>query len=291
MSRQRNEVREGVLRGARATTGQEGQDTRISGARPAHVSRGSFINYYDDLGISTTPTGAGQIRKEEADFQSKVATQQGIINQKRAEVNSAYAAGQQKIADASSKIPKLPGLSEALSTSWNKTKSSFTPITVVSGKDNKTEGTYRLPKEVATKLAAEKGLYTNWGPDGTFYVSANVKGGRVVGAELHEALGKAQKDVYSQWYDSALPTISKQLGLSQSQVAAAKGQIASASSQLSGSYSAASSQLAEAEGVLAGLKSNREAQWKELRDNYQKRKDTIASIFSNLKVEEAEEKK
>lgn len=289
------EARQGMLRGARATTGVEGQDVRLAGNRAAHTSRGSFINYYDDLGISTTPEGAGQIRKEKSEFQGKVKEQQAIINQKRAQVEEAYRAGQGQLASASSKIPKVPGLSDAISSSWNKTRNSFVNINVVDSNNN-IEGTYKLPKEVAESLAKQKGLYTNYLPDqNAFYIATKSKGkgpigGKTIGKELHEKFVEAEKTIYDKWYESALPQISKSLGLSTKQVNEAKAQLASASGALSSSYSSASSSLAGAEGVLTGLESLSASQWKDIRDKYQKKKETIASIFSNLSVEKAKEK-
>ena len=189
-----NDVRQGVLRQARASTGVEGQDTRTAGNRSAHTSRGSFINYYDDLGISTTAEKARNIRTEEADFQSRLSKQQGIISEYEKNLQEGYSSGKSQLDAARGEIGSFENM---VNKSWKETKSSWIPVTLVD-ENNKEEQTYYLPKEAAAKIAEEDGLWTNWNPEGNhFYVSTKVKGGRYRGQELHEALGGAEKEIYN----------------------------------------------------------------------------------------------
>jgi hypothetical protein len=104
---------------------------------------------------------------------------------------------------------------------------STIPINVV-GEGNKIEGTYYLPKEVATKIASEKGLFTNWGKDGSFNVSVKVEGGRYIGQELHDSFRSASEEVNAAnenggiLYDAAKKAGDMQIGSIEQQIAAQK---------------------------------------------------------------------
>lgn len=277
----------GVLRQARASTGQMGQDTRLAQGRSPHVSRGNFVNYYDDLKISTTPEGAGKIREEEAAFKKELAARQKEVNRQRSLVEAQYAAGQEQLAAAYGNLPDIPGYKEALADSWKKAKGSFVPIRVVS--NGQIEGTYMLPKEAAESLAKEKGLTTSWA-NGGFNVDVRAQG-RVRGAELHTALGEATNSVYNKFVTEATPKITSALKSAKGELSSAQGVLKGAESSLNEQYTAASSSLSAAEAALAATKAKRAMEWKNIRETYEKKKETIAQIFSNMKVEEAKETK
>lgn len=274
----------GMLRQARTTTGQEGQDTRVVGGRAAHTSRGSFVNYYDDLKISTTPEQARKVREEEAAFNTQVGELKGKIDSSRSTLDQQRTAAQSKIDAAASKIPDVPGYKEALSSAWSQTKKTFVPIRVVS--NGKIEGTYMLPKEAAENLAKEKGITTSWA-NGGFNVDVRVQGGRIRGAELHKALGDATNSVYNKFVTSVTPKLTESIKSAKGQVSQAQGVLKGAQNQLNEQYTAASSEIATAQGALDAKTAARNMQWETIRDNYEKKKATIAQIFANMKVEGA----
>ena len=276
-----NDTRGGVLRGdARARTGVEGQDIRTSMGREDHLSRGSFVNYYDDLGISTTASGAKEIRANEAKFNQTIAEQQGKIGGAREQLEGAYTAGQSQISAA---WGNLPGYKEAISESWNKAQKDLTPIHVVhgTGDDFVTEGTYYLPKEALDDLQKQEGIAYRWDDKGNFYVDVKTsKGGRTIGQELHDAFRQGQEDYYNSWYSQAAPTIAQQID----QGAAA---LNAASSQLESSYASQSGEIGTAQSIIDSATGQRNMDWAKMRDDYAKKKATIAEIFGNFNVAEA----
>lgn len=100
-------------------------------------------------------------------------------------------------------------------------------VNVVDASGNNVEGTYHMPKEVAEKLAGEKGVSTRWNEDGSFNVSVRTNeegGGRIIGAELHEAFRNAEsqlaeyQDIYDSQYDAAKQAGEMQVGTLQNEI-------------------------------------------------------------------------
>lgn len=278
----------GVLRQARTTTGQEGQDTRTTGGRDTHMSRGNFVNYYDDLKISTTPEQARLLRDEELAFHTQMTDVQGKISSSRASVEQQKAAAQAKIDAAASKIPDVPSYKSALNEAWSKTQKTFVPIRVVS--NGKVEGTYMLPKEAAENLAKEKGITISWA-NGGFNVDVRVQGGRIRGAELHKALGDATNSVYNKFVTQVTPKLTSSIKDAKSQVSQAQGVLKNAQNQLNEQYTSASSEIATAQGAVDAKTAARAMQWEDIRNKYEQKKATIAQIFANMKVDSAKERK
>ena len=273
--------RNGVLRNDREKTGVQGQDIRLTDDRKKHLSRGSFVNYYDDLGISATAEGADNIRAQEQTYKTSLAEQQGKVKTASDELEGQYSSGKSKIAAA---WDKVPGYKEGISTAWNATKKTLTPINVVR-QDGKggyiTEGTYYLPKESAEGLAKEKGVATNWGPKGEFYVDVKTsKGGLTIGEELHNAFRDGQRDYYNAWYSKSAPVIA-------SQIKKAEGQIGDAESALESGYATGKGQVGAAQTTIDSAIYKHDSDWGKLRSDYQERKKNIASMFANIQFEEA----
>lgn len=285
---QRPPTQGGMLRQLRTTTGQEGQDVRLAGDRATHMNRGNFVNYYDDLKVSTTPEKARVLREEENTFNTQVGEIKQKIGKSKSLLEQQKAASQAKINAAASKIPDVPGYKEALSSAWNQTKKTFVPIRVVS--NGKIEGTYMLPKEAAENLAKEKGITTSWA-NGGFNVDVRVQGGRIRGAELHKALGDATNSVYNKFVTSVTPKLTESIKSAKGQVSEAQGVLKGAQNQLNEQYTAASSEIATAQGALDAKTAARNMQWETIRSNYEKKKETIAQIFANMNVESAKESK
>jgi len=81
----------GMLRGSGLREERRSVDTgtgekRVGGnaQRAAHLGRGTFMNYYKDLGISATREGAKLIREDERKFQGQIGQQQRVINENEA---------------------------------------------------------------------------------------------------------------------------------------------------------------------------------------------------------------
>ena len=276
-----NDTRNGVLRGdARARTGVEGQDTRTSMGREEHLSRGSFVNYYDDLGISTTASGAKEIRSNEAKFNQTIAEQQGKVSGVKGQLEGAYKSGQEQISAA---WDQLPGYKEAISESWNKAQKDLTPIHVVhgTGDDFVTEGTYYLPKEALDEIQKQEEVAYRWDDKGNFYVDVKTsKGDRTIGQELHDAFRQGQEDYYNSWYSQAAPTIAQQID----QGAAALNK---ASGDLESSYASQSGEIGTAQSIIDSATGQRNMDWAKMREDYARKKATIAEIFGNFNVAEA----
>lgn len=272
----------GVMRQERQTTGIKGQDHRVAGDpnRVAHVTRGDYINYYDDLGFSTTQEHADILKQEEANFQSSAADYQNQLDTNTSDLNTKYQTKLGKIDEAYASLDPV----KILDNLWKETSSDFININVVK-QDGKggyiTEGTYHLPRATAEDLAKKKGVATNWDDEGNFYVDVKTaKGGRYIGQELHEGFSQGEKDIYQQWYTQAAPLV-------MSQVREGKGVLAGANAQLNEQYTTSAGSLGQSQITLDSAKNQRTMDWEKLRNDYQKKKETIKSILSNTTVKEA----
>ena len=76
-------VRDGMLRGRRDTIDTGSGEKRVNTRMPIRTGRGSFVNYYEDLGISTSPELAENIRKEEEEFQEKIKINKALAEKQR----------------------------------------------------------------------------------------------------------------------------------------------------------------------------------------------------------------
>jgi hypothetical protein len=264
----------GVLRQARIKTGVEGQDTRLAGDRQKHLSRGSFINYYDDLGFTATAEGANQFRQKQSEFSEQLSTaQQGAADYKR---NIDSASG---VLQGAKK--KYGTYDKFVSSNWDKLKDTFVNVRVVDSKNN-IEATYKLPKEAAEELAKEKGLYTLYNPDGNWMnVATKTKGkgpmgGRTVGKELHEAFMSSEKDIYNQWYEKSTPTLLESWKMAQKQIAEGEKTLGTAKANLS--VANTDIKLAQNQNAFS---------WQQLKDDYQRKKSAMAEVLSKMNFEEA----
>jgi len=274
-----NEVRSGMLRGARAETGEGARSGNTN--RGSHVGRGTYVDYYKDIGISTTKEGAKQFKDTKAAHDAAVAAAQAEIDAANQQVESQYAAGQSAIKDASGKIPEF---NKALQTAWKTSTSDFVKVNVVK-QDGKggyiTEGTYSLPKTAAQDLAKKQGVATNWGKDGQFYVDVKTsQGGRYIGEELHTAFSQGEKDIYNKWYVSAAPQIKRGILDNKAEIGKATGMLGESYATNKGMVNASQVQVDSAKEIAG-------QDWQKMKDDYNKKKATIASIFGNFKVDEA----
>ncbi len=271
---------EGMLRntGLRAARGEMDTGTGIrrdagNPMRQQHVGRGTFVNWYEDLGISTTEPAAVQIRKEEADFASKIAEREGKINEARNRVSAA-----QSQIDARRKeiegveIPELEG---AVETSWNQFKSTLTPVRVI-GRGDQIEAVYYLPRETADNLINKRGIFATYVGDNVLNVMAKDYRNQ----ELHDPLREAAISLENQYRAQAQEQIAGQLGEAYGTVNEARRKL----EESQGEVSRAQGEISSAEGLLQGIKGTHQQQWNEIHSKYQQRSDKMKSILENIMV-------
>lgn len=280
-------------------------EKRLGGGRDSHLSRGSFVNFYDDLGISSTAEGAEKIRGDEAKFQGQLASERAKLRKAQSQASSAQAQlnkarGQvdtsfkQTQAQLNAAKAQIPGFDTAIKKAWSSTQKGFVPVRIVDPSGKKVEATYMLPKEAISQIAkSTDGFEQKFVDDGKNYnISSRHASGKIAGQELHDALRGASQDVYGAFVKQASPSVAKQLGYSvaqlnaatqssQSQFDKAYGTIGKQQSQLD----SAKSQIAASQGLLSGTEKAREDMWTDVRGKYQQKKDTLRELFSNLKVE------
>lgn len=279
-------AREGMLRntGARAArgsvdTGQGVARTAGSEQREAHIGRGTFVNWYDDLGISATRPAADQIRTEEAAFKGKVAEQESRIAAARSQLDSAkgeLASGYRELEGQSA---NLPDLGDATNESWNTYKSTLTPVRVI-GRGDSIEATYYLPRETADNLMGQRGIFASY-VDGGAYMNVMAKDYR--NQELHDPLREAAASLEAQYRTKAQEQIAGQLGDAQGQfnesMNNAYGQLGEAGARVQGYEN----EINSATGMLEGVKQQHQAQWDEIHGKYkaraQKMNDILGSLF------------
>lgn len=279
----------GALRGARTTTSIEGQDDRVgtmaqgSVDRAAHVGRGTLINYYDDLGISTSEGNANQIRTEEKTFNDTVSQQQAAINRYKNDLEKGYENAKGSISSAQSEFPST--YSEAIKNSWEETQKGFMKVNVYT--NNKFESSYLLPKEAVLELQK-----TSFNGQEGHYASLMTKEGLNVdtrpvgisspyGKELHESLQQGVTDTYNQWYTKSAPIIQENFD---------KGYEAfkSAYNSLSSQYATGNDNYQTAQTDLDKATLQRAGEWDTIRTGQKNRTENMKGVLSNLNIESVE---
>jgi len=270
------DIRNSGLRSQRETvdTGQGALRTANNPQREQHIGRGSFINYYEDLGISTTRPAADQIRKEEADWRSKVAEQESRVADARGKLTSAY--GELGSRESQLAGTKLPQLNTAVDKAWGSFKSTLTPIRVI-GPNDTIEATYYLPKDAANTLVGQRGLFASWENDNTVL---NVMAKNYRNAEVHEPLRSSSATLESEYRNKAQTQIAAELGIASGQLNSAANQLGAVKGELAG-YDA---QISQAEGALAGLKQIHQKKWDDIHSKYNERSAKMQDILNSLMV-------
>jgi len=261
----------GMLRGSGLRAQRSSVDTgtgskRVgagTGQRAEHLSRGQFVNYYEDLGFSATPEGAKQIRADEAKFQSNIKESQSDINAAQKEVDAANAR-------LDAEAAKLPGFDDALATGWKEAQGGF--VTIFVGTPGNIEGKYKLPKESVPNLVGSGFEVVNLGT-GKWGVSPTIQG-RTVGAELHQTLQNSRDSVYNQYVKEATPVIKRTLAENSSALQGFRDEVAGHQGQVDA-----------AQSVLKGNVAAREQMWADEQGKYQGKLDTMNTIFKSLTVD------
>lgn len=272
-------VRSGMLRnvGVRelrdsVDTGQGVSRTGGNEIRQNSFGRGAFINWYDDLGVSTTAPAAKSMREQEAKWQNEYNAQAARV----ADVRGKLEAAKSEVAGQEGEVNsvRLPEFQNALEDSWQQYKGTLTPVRVM-GPGEKIEETYYVPKDVADKFASSEGVYSAWyGP----YL--NIEGKDYANGYVHKPLREAQSMTETMYKEKAQGPIAEQLGIAQDQLSSAANMVGSEKEQLS-NYEG---QVANAEGMLAGMKQKHDQQWDELHQRYNDRRDKMNEILGSLFV-------
>lgn len=310
-----NEVRSGVLRGARTSSEMTGQDTRLAGNRMEHVSRGSYINYYDDLGVSTTEDAAIGIRKSEKEYNTRVSEAQGRIDAENARIQAEYEKSRQQLEEQRPENINVEGvLNEAWevyttgdrgSTGWRNPytnelvsadevpagyeeywqdwfRDKPTTTTVrITGSEHAGDREYTVPWEQATGFLGG-GLNTTWTNNESYATVDTHTRGQNIGQQLENGLSQMEAAYRGGFEEAAMPYIERGIDT----VNRNKQIFGEAEGVLESSYTNASGSLAGSQSQLNAAKAQHDNEWALVRENYAKKKDTIQNIFSQFKVEE-----
>lgn len=262
--------------------------------------RGSVVNYYKDLGFSTTQPAYEKWRAEEDIYQTSKARDYGIINKNK----SIIAQAENEYNNYQLKLPELQTDPDKY---YQEHKSSLLPVKVVdlkampnaknqpSFKDGKwgywdvaevgkygviitpdlyeEEATYYLPQDAISKM---EGIRTYTGKNGELLVSTVSKGpNKTIGDKLHEAFGNAQEEYASKYKSAVSSQLSSAIDAQNQQTSAFDTEKQKAWNQIS----SAKAELTAAEESLKATEALRSKQMSTLRGNYQKKINTLKEIF------------
>lgn len=225
-------------------------EKRIHQNVPLREGRGQFVNYYEDLGLSTTPESATAIRDEEATFQSQLKEEKGNI----ATATSALKDAQSKLSQAKS---SLMNYDQAMDHAWNSFKSQ-TPYTTVTvkGIGQEPDRTYSFPTQYKD--------YVMSGGGGTTGIKNRA-------TQVNDAL-------YSTFTDKYSGTIKQQVDQSYKDY-----------NQASGIVSQRADEIEAANIKLKGIETQRQDMWDAAHAKYQNRLNVMSDIMNNFKVEKPSE--
>lgn len=274
-----NDLRTGALRGARSyEVDESGETSRINAvgaeARAARTEQHgkSLETFYEDLGISATPEGYKAVSENESAYQKELKAKKGEIATATNSYNSANKTYQEQLAAINKAKSSIPDLNSAVNTSWATYKSSsLVPIRVI-GPGDKVEAVYYLPRDTANNLTGKPGIFASW-VDGGRNFNVMVKNYR--NGELHDALRPAAQNVQSTYMSQAKTKIANEITQANKQITAQAAQLSGVSGQLAeykGSIDGANNYISAAEKQRADA-------WKDLRDTYSARTETMKEIF------------
>lgn len=293
---------QGMLRGSandkrveRETVDTGTGTKRLAGNRAEHMSRGNFVNFYDDLGISATSDRADVVRQDEATFQGKVAEQKGILQGAQSEWNSANSqvqSAQGEVDQANKELDKaaseIPGYQEAYDKAFSAYKSQNLANVAIVNPNNQIEAYYAVPAATVYGYAETGQFYINPASDGVTYISTAGKGGEHYGNDLHVGFGTAALQVENEFSKQAAPQIAAELSKANSSVQSQQNELSSAYrtvEEQQGQLDVAQSKIDSSRSVLQSTEASRAKQWADIHATYEKRKNTMREIFGGFKVE------
>jgi len=258
-------------------------EKRMAQGRTAHVGRGNFFDFYEDIGVSTTAEGAKAYREQDKKIKENFATREKGIGQVEgliAQDETTWAAGNKELQAAEKKMPK--SVADAMDKAYAETAKTFIPVRVTDPSGKKVEATYMLPKDVAVSISAKTGGASAWiNQNGKTFLNVLPKSGGVTyGQELHDALRGATVQVKNKFYESNMGTIKKSYDESAKNLATSRKNLG----DLRTSIDLNKGELTTAKGLLRGDKDIYKQSKKDMLDDYQKKISTISSIYSRFKV-------
>ena len=154
---------------------------------PVGKAASNRIRTYDkDLGFALHPEEKESVLKYKGAVDSAVSEKQGQLNKYKTLATGALTA-------ADDKAQGILGQAQDAVNNIKPQDLNIVSVNVLA-KDGTVEGTYYVPKDVATGLESQKFedkpmFNTSWGEDGkSFNISVEVAGGHIAGKELHESL-------------------------------------------------------------------------------------------------------
>lgn len=287
---------------------------REDNTRDRGRGRGSQVQFYDDMGFSSTEQGHEKFveykdtqAKQIAARKAEIAKAQGAINQenqafqsRQSQYNTAQNAYKQSQAELekAKQLTDPKNIGKYTEDAYSRVLKSgeMKKVAVVSGNDNKVEGYYWVPKGNAEALTKSVQFY-NTGKDGTLYVHTKSQG-RTIGEELHKQLSLTQQSAKTQVMSAAQKQFAEQSSTAQKQIAAASSNLSNYKSQLD----AAKAGLIKDEGAIQraqatiGLSKEQlknytaqEAKFlKDLGDKYDGKIDRMREIVQGVQVKEGQ---
>jgi len=147
--------------------------------------------YREEYGWIMSDADVVKEKEVKGEYDRAIATTQANIDKARSDMNKAIASGKGDINGAYDQ-----GISGIQSGSMD-----LVNVRVVNG--NNIEQSYQVPRSYASEFSGAEGMSTAWFGDNTMNVDVHAVGGRVVGKEVHTALGNASNQVQAHQADNA----------------------------------------------------------------------------------------
>ena len=270
-----------------------GRDRSNERERTRGRGRGAFIQYYDDMGTSSTEEGHTAFVGAKSSWEQKIAAAQSKYNQAQSQVNTAksqysqaagevnratgeYNAGVAEIGNIRADVPEFG--------------SGFTPIRVTNG--NNVEGIYKVPAtQEALKVLKDAGFNAGFVDGGkNFNVDVRVKG-HVMGQELHDIMREAEaasRADYERQKALANAQAAAVRAKASQQAAAVKSQIEQYRSILQGKASEIAQAQSQVDSFGDQIKGSKQSMSKELsmiKEDYKNKLQTVREVLLGTKTE------
>jgi hypothetical protein len=257
-------------------------EKRLAQGRVSHISEGNFLQFYDDIGVSTTKAGAEAYYKRDEELNKNFSQRSKEIskaNTSLAEQEASWSESNKAIKSAEKKMPS--SAKAAVDNAWAEAQKTFIPVQVTDPTGKKVEGTYLLPKESAIGITGQKGVSFAWYNVGKGKTVLNLHTKPETGQAIHDMLRKGTVEVKNKFYEKNMNPIAEQFKKSSSQLKTARTKLAEGRTSLD----LAKGEISTAKAMLSGDKKIYNQSKMDMKNDYQEKLSTISSIFSKFKVE------
>jgi chromosome segregation ATPase len=297
------------------STLRQARDRATDRERTRGRGRGAVVQYYDDMGFSSTEQGHERFLDYKQEQAKKVAEAKAKLNQFQQQINQARTGYnqadseikgyEQKIREAQSQIDEArsrgmqtPNLGSLTNQAWQQAKGSDQMVKARVIADGKVQGVYYIPKEAANNMA-QKGMNAGFVKNNVFNVDVK-QGGRTRGQEIHDMLRTGSQQTKTQFQQQAQREIASQIAQQKAQAAAeisrAQGEINTARSQVEnqrGQLIQKQGEIQRAEASI-GLQRQELAQFNEqeqqylqqIAKNYNGKIERMSELMSGLDVKD-----